>query len=235
MMVMIDAAPGLVPHSAVVPGSSFRRVISQPKRLLAATTNSTPALNSIQCPRMSPVMVSGTILAIRQPITPCASTKADTGKRTRRPRAARIMAALSGPSIRAAGACSQSSNAAMAADRAMSSAHCRAGASHVIALLGELLRLALHPSNGVEKLGHGRRDPSIIRSTQHQRYARAAVAEGGVTADVEVLVALLQRAQRLGDDALGQVGAHGARMHRIAAHQPVSHRLEHRLGDLRDA
>ena len=33
MMVITEAAPGLVPHSAVVPGSSCQRVISQPSRL----------------------------------------------------------------------------------------------------------------------------------------------------------------------------------------------------------
>ena len=37
MIVMTEAAPGLVPHSAVVPGNICSRVISQPKRLLAAT------------------------------------------------------------------------------------------------------------------------------------------------------------------------------------------------------
>ena len=48
MIVMTEAAPGLVPHSAVVPGNICSRVISQPKRLLAATTNSTPAVKSSQ-------------------------------------------------------------------------------------------------------------------------------------------------------------------------------------------
>jgi hypothetical protein len=39
MMVITDAAPGLIPHSAVVPGSKRRRVISQPIRLQATTTD----------------------------------------------------------------------------------------------------------------------------------------------------------------------------------------------------
>ena len=104
MMVMTEAAPALVPHSAVVPGRISSRVISQPSRLLAATTNSTPTVNRNQCCRMSPTMVSGTILAIRHPITPCDTTKSGTGKRTRSPPAASSMAATNGPSISAAGA-----------------------------------------------------------------------------------------------------------------------------------
>src|SRR5262249_55048566 len=215
MMVITEAAPGLVPHSAVVPGSSFRRVISQPRRLLAAMTNSTPAPNSAQCPRMSPTMVSGTILAIRQPIRPCASTNAETGKRTLTPRAASVMAAISGPSIRAAGACSHNRKAAKAADKAMSFVHCRAGTSPLIAsgvgLLGELLGLAVHPADGVHKLAEGHGQAGILRAAQHQRDAGPAIAEGRVAADVDIRVALLQRPQRLGDDAFRQIGAHSAR------------------------
>jgi hypothetical protein len=45
---MTDAAPGLVPHSAVVPGSTCMRVMIQPSRLLTATTDSTPTVNSTQ-------------------------------------------------------------------------------------------------------------------------------------------------------------------------------------------
>ena len=48
MMVITEAAPGLIPHSAVVPGSRRRRVISQPIRLQATTTDSTPAVKSSQ-------------------------------------------------------------------------------------------------------------------------------------------------------------------------------------------
>src|SRR3982750_2912644 len=102
MMVMTEAAPGLVPHSAVVPGSTCQRVINQPSVLEIATTASTPTLNRNQCCSTSPTIDSGTILAIRQPTMPCASTNGVSGSRTVAPLDATTMAAINGPSISAA-------------------------------------------------------------------------------------------------------------------------------------
>ena len=110
------------PHSAVVPGSTCQRVISQPNRLEIATTASTPTLNRNQCPSTSPTIDSGTILAIRQPTMPCASTNGGSGRRSLAPFEATTIAATRGPSISAAGACSQSSRDASPADKVMSSA-----------------------------------------------------------------------------------------------------------------
>ena len=117
MMVMTEAAPGLVPHSAVVPGSICHLVISQPSALEIATTASTPTLNRNQCCSTSPTIDSGTILAIRQPTTPCASTNGVSGRRSLAPYDDTTIAAASGPSISAAGACTHSNSAASAADR----------------------------------------------------------------------------------------------------------------------
>src|SRR3977135_3876098 len=85
MMVITDAAPGLIPHSAVVPGSKCRRVISQPIRLQATTTDTMPALKSNQWLRMSPRIDSGTMRAIMQPMMPCAPTEAGQGNAARAP------------------------------------------------------------------------------------------------------------------------------------------------------
>ena len=104
MMVITEAAPALVPHSAVVPGSICSRVISQPSRLDAATTSTTPAVNSAQWRRTSSTIDSGTMRAIRQPTMPWASTKGGNGKRTLPPLAATMIPAIRGPSISAAGA-----------------------------------------------------------------------------------------------------------------------------------
>ena len=75
MIVITEAAPGLVPHSAVVPGSTCQRVISQPIVLEITTTATTPTVKSTQWLSTSPTIDSGTILAIRQPTMPCATTK----------------------------------------------------------------------------------------------------------------------------------------------------------------
>ena len=104
MRVMTEAAPALLPHRPVVPGSNCRRVITTPSRLEAATTRTTPAVNSTQWRRTSSTIDSGTILAIRQPTMPWASTKGGSGKRTLPPLADSRMPASSGPSSRAAGA-----------------------------------------------------------------------------------------------------------------------------------
>src|SRR3954468_6717224 len=182
MMVITEAAPGLVPHSAVVPGSICRRVISQPMKLDTATTDSTPRVNSGQWPRISPTIDRGTILAIMLPTTPCATTNGLSGKFTCPPLAATAIAASNGPSISAAGACSHSSSAARAADRTTRAAHC-AGCD---ILLNELLRLAVHVLQRPDQLGGGRRQTCIIRAAQDERHARLAVAEGGIGADVDV-------------------------------------------------
>jgi len=122
MMVITEAAPGLVPHSAVVPGITPSRVMPQPMPVLTATTASTPTVNSGQCPRMSPAMESGTDRAIMQPITPCASTKGLSGRCTLRPPTATAMAASRAPSRTAAGACSQRSSALRPTDKVTSAA-----------------------------------------------------------------------------------------------------------------
>src|SRR5262245_41874574 len=155
MMVMIEAAPALVPHSAVVPGSSCRRVISQPSRLEAATTRTTPRVNSTQWRSTSSTIDSGTMLAIRQPTMPWASTKGGNGNATLAPHEATTMPAISGPSIRAAGAWIHSRKAAMPADRAISKAHCSADTSLDGKLLGKLLRLAVHAADRGQKLDRG--------------------------------------------------------------------------------
>src|SRR6476469_9083580 len=115
MMVITEAAPGLVPHNAVVPGSICHLVISQPSALEIATTASTPTENRNQCCSTSPTIDSGTILAIRQPTTPCASTNGVSGRRSLAPYDDTMIAAAKGPSISAAGACTHSSSAASAA------------------------------------------------------------------------------------------------------------------------
>ena len=132
MMVITDAAPGLIPHSAVVPGSKCRRVISQPIRLQATTTDTMPTLKSSQWLRMSPRIDSGTMRAIMQPMMPCATTKAGKGKRTLPPPEAMTIPATKGPSISAAGACSHSRTAPMPTDRTMSAVHCDAGPSRLM-------------------------------------------------------------------------------------------------------
>ena len=120
MMVITEAAPGLIPHSAVVPGSRRRRVISQPIRLQAMTTDRMPAVKSTQWLRMSPRIDSGIMRAIMQPMMPCATTKAGKGKRTLPPPEATTIPAIRGPSISAAGACIHSRTAPMPTDRTMS-------------------------------------------------------------------------------------------------------------------
>ena len=123
MMVITEAAPALVPHSAVVPGIICQRVISQPSRLETTTTSTTPAPNSTQWRSTSSTIDRGTMLAIRQPTTPWASTKGGNGNATLPPEAATTMPAISGPSIRAAGAWIHNRKAAMPADRAISTPH----------------------------------------------------------------------------------------------------------------
>ena len=87
-----------------MPGRTCQRVISQPSRVEIATTASMPTLNRNQWLSTSPTIESGTILAIRQPTMPWASTKGVSGRRTLAPFDATTMAAISGPSISAAGA-----------------------------------------------------------------------------------------------------------------------------------
>lgn len=48
MIVITEAAPGLVPQSAVVPGNTRNRVMAQPRKLEAATTETTPKAKSSQ-------------------------------------------------------------------------------------------------------------------------------------------------------------------------------------------
>ena len=126
MIVITEAAPGLVPHSAVVPGSTCQRVISHPIVLEIATTATTPTVKRNQWLSTSPTIDSGTILAIRQPTMPCATTKGCSGGRTLPPPEANTIAASSGPSISAAGACSHNRRAARPADSATRIAHCGA-------------------------------------------------------------------------------------------------------------
>src|SRR5262245_1817318 len=147
---------------------------------------------------MSPRIESGTILAIMQPTMPCATAKIGTGNCTLPPAEAKAMPAISGPSISAAGACSHRSSAVTGSVIAISAGHCVTWLS----LLNKLLRLALHRPDRRDQLGDGRDETCIIRATQHQRDRGLAVAEGGIGADVEILVALLQATQRFGDDAL---------------------------------
>src|SRR5471030_2972451 len=216
----------------------------QPRKLLTATTEKTPTENNTQWLTTSPTIEIGTILAIMLPTMPWAKTKGASGRRSLAPLVASAIAPSRGPSSSAAGAWTDSSNAATPTDTAMSAAHCatvgREPKLHLLVmirrfgerlLLHELFGLAVHLLQGVDQLG-GRRDKTcIIRATQYQRHAHLAVAETRVAADVEIVEALLQRAQRFGDDALGQVRAHGARNHRRAADQPMLHRLEHGLHD----
>ena len=121
--VITEAAPGLVPHSAVVPGSICSRVMIQPTRVLTATTDSTPTENSTQWLTTSPTIEMGTILAIMLPTMPCANTKGASGRLTRAPAVAIAIEASSGPSSSAAGAWTWVSNAAAARDAAISNAH----------------------------------------------------------------------------------------------------------------
>ena len=71
-----------------------------------ATTATTPTVKRNQWLSTSPTIDSGTILAIRQPTMPCATTKGCSGGRTLPPLEANTIPASSGPSISAAGACS---------------------------------------------------------------------------------------------------------------------------------
>src|SRR5690348_15797797 len=117
MMVITDAAHGLMPHNAVVPGSICHLVICQPSALEIATTASTPTENRNQDCSTSPTIDSGTILAIDQLTMPCASTNGVSGRRSFAPSEVTSNAAASGPSINAAGACSHSNSASAEADR----------------------------------------------------------------------------------------------------------------------
>ena len=117
MIDMTDAAPGLVPHRAVVPGRAPSRVIAQPRKALTTTTDTTPKVKSSQWPAMSPAIESGIDRAIMLPTIPCATTKGARGSDRRTPYEATTMAAIKGPSISAAGACSHNRSPPRAAER----------------------------------------------------------------------------------------------------------------------
>jgi hypothetical protein len=118
------AAPGDAPQIAVVPGRTFQRANTQPSKLLAAITDTIPARNSGQSRRISVMIESGMLRAMRQPTTPCASRKELTGTRVLPSFAATRMAAAIGPSRSAAGRCSASRARTKITERAIRIAHC---------------------------------------------------------------------------------------------------------------
>ncbi len=122
--IMAVAAPGLDPHNTAVPGKMCMRVISQPRKVLAAITASTPNTKTGQRLRISPAMASGAMAAIMQPMRPCASRKAALGTRAVPPLAAIAIPANMGPNSRAAGIRSQANRAPMTAEAARIASHC---------------------------------------------------------------------------------------------------------------
>ena len=103
--------------------------MSQPRKLLTATTEKTPIENSTQWLSTSPTIEIGTILAIMLPTMPCAKTKGASGSFTRAPAVASAIDPSSGPSSSAAGAWTWISKAATATDAAINAAHCAVGGS----------------------------------------------------------------------------------------------------------
>ena len=103
--IITEAPPGAVPHTAVVPGSAFSRVSTQPMAPLMATTAITTLRNSGQSLRkattISPVMARAT----RQPTTVCAAKMGSRGGRILPPLLPMMMPAIIGPSSSAAGKC----------------------------------------------------------------------------------------------------------------------------------
>ena len=78
---------------------------------------------------MSPTIDTGTMRAIRQPITPWETTNRLTGKTTLPPLAARTMPASSGPSRSAAGACIHRRKPPITIDSTTRAPHGRADAN----------------------------------------------------------------------------------------------------------
>jgi hypothetical protein len=122
--IITEAPPGAMPHTAVVPGSTFSLAIIQPSAALVAMIAATTPTNSGQFRKnvttMSPVMACAT----RQPIIVCAIVTGRRGTRIAPPfRASRIPASI-GPSSSAAGKAANSSSAAKTAEPASSAVHC---------------------------------------------------------------------------------------------------------------
>jgi hypothetical protein len=102
---MADAAPGAKPHTAVVPGNTWRRIISQPSTALARITAQVTSKNTGQ-PAATLASADGFMLAaIRQPSTPCPKANPTGGTLSRMSRVENTIPAAMHPSNTAAGKC----------------------------------------------------------------------------------------------------------------------------------
>ena len=101
--IIAVAAPGDEPQTAVVAGSTCQRVSSHPSAPLAAITAMTTVTKIGQPRAISPTIVGGMLRAIMQPMIACAIRTRRWGTRNPPPATATRIAAIIGPSKRAAG------------------------------------------------------------------------------------------------------------------------------------
>ena len=121
---MAVEAPGADPHTAVVPGRMRRRLIDQPRKLDAATVESTAISTSSQSAAIVAKMSTRIAVAIRLPMTACAASKAKRGARIVAPDVPSTIAAIMAPISRAAGTVNASSTNTSSTVATASSAHC---------------------------------------------------------------------------------------------------------------
>ena len=122
--IMTEAPPGAVPHTAVVPGSTFNRASVQPRAVLVATMAITTLRNSGQSSRNLSTMSPVSARATRHPTMVCAARTGSRGVRIVPPLLATRMPAIIGPRSSAAGKPVISSKAASGTELAIRMPHC---------------------------------------------------------------------------------------------------------------
>ena len=129
MTMMAEAAPGDMPQTAVVPGSTRQRVMAQPSAVHAPMIASTTPRKSGHPFKKVPRMAGVRNRAIMQPMTAWQAWKKGRGMRMVPPQHSVVIAAIIGPRKRAAGSCRNSSPAVMINDPAASAIHWKGGVS----------------------------------------------------------------------------------------------------------
>src|SRR5512133_2073567 len=100
---MAEAAPGARPHTAVVPGKTWRRIRNQPSPALAAMIDTVAPRKRGQSAATLASVAGCRLWAIRQPSTPCASANRGLGTPSRISRDDSRMPASMQPSSTPAG------------------------------------------------------------------------------------------------------------------------------------
>ena len=148
---MAVEAPGAEPQTAVVPGRMRSRLIDQPRKLDAATVDTTAIRMMGQSAAIVVRMASSMEPAMMQPISVCEALNASEGTRTVKPPTPQAMATSIGPMRKAAGRCAHSRAAATRPEPAARTTHCTARGSADgwgLSLSGDVIVAGLSPGAG---------------------------------------------------------------------------------------